>query len=70
MPSAFSSRTVSSMVTVLRANRLMDLVRIRSIFPARQSESICRNLGLSPFVPVYASSAYTPAYSQPGWLWI
>ena len=39
IPRSFSSRAVSSRVTVFRAKRLTDLVRIRSIFPARQSAS-------------------------------
>lgn len=41
MPRFFSSRTVSSRVTVFRAIREMDLVTMWSIFPALQSVSSC-----------------------------
>ena len=44
-PRSFSSRTVSSRSTVLRAKREIDLVRIRSIAPFRARASISWNWG-------------------------
>ena len=69
-PSRFSSRTVLSSMTVFLAKREMDLHRIRSIFPARQSCSMRWNSGRPSSVPLSPSSAYTPAYSYSGLLWI
>ena len=54
---------------VFRANREMDLVKIKSIFPWRHSSII--SLNWSRFLvrtPEMPSSAKIPANSQPSWL--
>ena len=56
----FNSRTVWSSTTVFRANREIDFVMMRSMFPARHSTSSRWNSVRFSFVPVSASSAYTP----------
>ena len=58
MSFAFRCLTVSNRSTVFLANRLMDLVRMMSIFPSSQSTSIRLNSSrLTVFVPEIKSSA-------------
>ena len=65
-PISFSSRTVSKRVTVFLAKREIDLVMTMSTLPALQSFSRRVKFFRSAFVPVSASSAYTPQNTQPG----
>ena len=66
-PRLFSSRTVSKRSTVLRANREIDLVKIRSIPPARALVSMAWNsVRLAVWVPEMPQSANTPANTHPG----
>lgn len=66
IPRTFRSRTVSSSVTVFRANREIDLVMTISTFPALQSDTSLTKASLVSLVPVLALSAYTQTYCQPG----
>ncbi len=69
MLSRFSSRTVWIQSRVFRANREIDLTRMRSIFPAWQSASKrWKSLRLSAVIPDIASSAYKPANSIHLWI--
>ena len=66
-PFSLSCRMVTRLSTVFRAKRLTDLVRMRSIFPARASSIIL----LKPsrflvFVPVIPSSEYTSTKTHSG----
>ena len=66
---SFSSRIYFRQSRVLRANRLIDLVMIMSMFPAWHSSII--RLNSSRFfvlVPVMPSSAKMPASTQSGFL--
>ncbi len=65
----FSSLVYFRQSTVFRENRLMDLVRIISIFPARQSAIMrLKASRLAVFVALIPSSAYTSTSSHSGLL--
>lgn len=69
MFSPFSSIVYFRQSTVFLENQLMDLVRIMSIFPSRQSYIIRLNDSrLAVFVALIPSSAYTSTSSQSGLL--
>ena len=66
---SFSKRMYFRQSSVLRAKRLIDFVKIMSIFPALQSSIIALNCSLFLVeVALMPSSAYTPTNSHSGFV--
>ena len=68
LPVIQARKKVAAYARVSRdTERLMDFVRMMSIFPSSQSASILKNSPrLDVSVPDIPMSAYTPAYSHSG----